>query len=292
MRQAILLVVLLCASLAIAANEVVTIDGPDGWARDGNIISPQNPDQDIVDLQGVTVLGIAGGGDMNAVTYDPTGIIEDGTGRSVSSAGDFNDDGFDDIVFGRDANTGSVYILFGNNTNTPEVDLNSLNGINGIEFQSDSIHEYNLFGSAVTGLGDMDDDGFDDIAFNNLITSTHSTINIIYGSDALNTPLIKIDSLITDDRASVINTPPGIWARTFAAKTLEDDALIYGDINGDGFEDIIMGNDTETNNGQSAAGTVYVVFGTGNRLPDISLDTLNGQNGFKFVGYESAGNLG
>ncbi|GAG81024.1 unnamed protein product, partial [marine sediment metagenome] len=73
---AILFSGVLCYSLA-SAVDIKTTNGPGGWQRDGNIIGVQNPDQDIVDLQGVTVLGIVGGGDMNASTYDPRGIEAD-----------------------------------------------------------------------------------------------------------------------------------------------------------------------------------------------------------------------
>ena len=61
-----------------------------------------------------------------------------------------------------------------------------------------------------------------------------------------------------------------------------------GDVNGDGFGDLLIGADGADPNG-SASGASYVVFGqAGGFDANLNLSTLNGSNGFKING-EAAG---
>ncbi len=63
----------------------------------------------------------------------------DESGRSVSSAGDVNGDGFDDLIIGAKyanpngiPNAGSSYVVFGSNSGFGAgLDLSTLNGSNG-----------------------------------------------------------------------------------------------------------------------------------------------------------------
>ena len=96
------------------AVDIKTTNGPGGWQRDSNVISVQNPDQDIVDLQGVTVLGITGGGDMNAVTYDPTTIAGDAFDFS-NHFGDINSLSVaNDVAFSGDTTIFNNYSVINN----------------------------------------------------------------------------------------------------------------------------------------------------------------------------------
>ena len=64
-----------------------------------------------------------------------------------------------------------------------------------------------------------------------------------------------------------------------------------GDINGDGFSDLIVGARTADSNG-AESGSAYVVFGTPSGLPaSLGLGLLNGSNGFEIVGESAADNL-
>jgi hypothetical protein len=66
-----------------------------------------------------------------------------------------------------------------------------------------------------------------------------------------------------------------------------------GDVNGDCFDDIIIGASSAAANGQYDAGESYVVFGQAAGFSaNFNLSTLNGSNGFKFNGIDAGDSSG
>src|SRR4028119_2477627 len=58
-----------------------------------------------------------------------------------------------------------------------------------------------------------------------------------------------------------------------------------GDVNGDGFDDLIIGANGASPNGISYAGQSYVVFGSNSGFgAGLNLEELNGSNGFAING--------
>ena len=58
-----------------------------------------------------------------------------------------------------------------------------------------------------------------------------------------------------------------------------------GDVNGDGFDDLIIGANGADPNGINGAGQSYVVFGSNSGFgADLNLSALNGSNGFAING--------
>jgi len=91
-------------------------------------------------------------------------------GSSVSSAGDFNGDGFDDIVIGAygynsegSGVSGSAVVLFGKSTFGASVNLSSVGTSDGIVLNQNNLVSPDITGAAVAGGGDIDGDGFDDV---------------------------------------------------------------------------------------------------------------------------------
>ncbi len=93
----------------------------------------------------------------------------DFSGISVSSAGDVNGDGIDDLIIGATGadpndilNAGECYVVFGTRGGFgASLDLSSLNGSNG--FVINGIDSFDQPGFSVSGAGDVNGDGVDDL---------------------------------------------------------------------------------------------------------------------------------
>ena len=82
----------------------------------------------------------------------------------------------------------------------------------------------------------------------------------------------------TGEAGLVIN---GELANDFSGRSVSQ----AGDINGDGFNDFIIGAPGADPNGQSTAGASYVVFGKATPFNAVlALNSLNGSNGFQING--------
>jgi hypothetical protein len=93
-----------------------------------------------------------------------TGVTKgDQTGRSVSGAGDINNDAHEDLIIGAPgylSDQGRGYVVFGAASYTANLNLAALNGTNG--FPLDAQDAEDNVGSSVSGAGDVNQDGFDD----------------------------------------------------------------------------------------------------------------------------------
>ena len=107
-------------------------------------------------------------------------------GISVGAAGDINGDGIDDLLIGADGAgpnglySGASYVVFGSNQgfSTP-LNLSTLNGANGFVING---VKYDSSGASVSGAGDINDDGIDDVMVGATLASY-----VIFGSDVIST---------------------------------------------------------------------------------------------------------
>src|SRR5262249_36768396 len=65
-----------------------------------------------------------------------------------------------------------------------------------------------------------------------------------------------------------------------------------GDVNGDGYADLVVCAYGSGAGGTAGAGSIYVVYGTSTGIPSLTLSTLNGTNGFRLDAVGSAMNAG
>jgi hypothetical protein len=215
------------------------------------------------------------------------GIAYDNSGSSVSSAGDVNGDGFDDLIIGAFRATpngiryaGQSYIVFGSNSGfSASLNLSELNGSNG--FAINGIAANDLSGRSVSSAGDVNGDGFDDLiiganwASPNGIRSGQSYV--VFGSKSGFGAGLNLSEL-NGSNGFAIN---GIAADDESGNSVSS----AGDVNGDGFDDLIIGARFASSNVIRKAGQSYVVFGSNSGFgASLNLSELNGSNGFAING--------
>ena len=176
----------------------------------------------------------SGGFVINGVAED------DNSGSSVSSAGDVNGDGLDDLIigaFGADSNgksaAGSSYVVFGK-TDTAAIELSDLqdSGAEGGGFIINGIAYDDNAGWSVSSAGDVNGDGFDDLIVGARFADPHGegsgTSYVIFGGD--------FSGLATQVGTQAANTLIG---------TAAPDRLIAGDgddtLVGNGGADVLRG---------------------------------------------------
>ncbi|HTK70678.1 MAG TPA: PKD domain-containing protein [Candidatus Eisenbacteria bacterium] len=159
----------------------------------------------------------------------------DQLGNSASSAGDVNGDGYDDLIVGSwasDANggdAGRAYLFLGGANPAPNPAL---------VFNGQSANDN--FGTSVAGGGDLNGDGYDDVVVgawkNDTAQGDAGRAYVYFGGPSM------------DAAPDVILTGEPVPSGLFGVSS-----SIAGDVNGDGFDDVVIG--------APGAGRAYVYFG-------------------------------
>jgi len=238
------------------------------------------------------VLGLGSLNGANGFRLDGV-AANDVSGFSVASAGDVNGDGFDDLIVGASgadpngSGSGSSYVVFGKaNGFGATLNLSSLNGTNG--FRLDGVAAGNLSGNSVASAGDVNGDGFDDLIVGADTASPNGTLSgssyVVFG---------KASGFGATINLSTLNGANGFRLDGVAANDVSGISVASaGDVNGDGFDDLIVGADQADANG-SGSGSSYVVFGKANGFsPTVNLSSLNGTNGFRLDGVAAGDSSG
>jgi hypothetical protein len=191
---------------------------------------------------------------------DPLNGIQ--LGATLSSAGDVNGDGFDDIIVGAaysnahdDAEAGTSYVIFGHAGGFyPVVNVDELDGTNG--FRIDGAEAGDRLGIAVSGAGDVNGDGYDDLLVatqlgGNTIPSSPNAgqVYVLFGSGTGFASTIDLASLTASEG---VRLDGGYSIASVSAA---------GDVDGDGFDDIMIGA-PDAGFGTEVTGVSYVIFGS------------------------------
>jgi FG-GAP repeat/FG-GAP-like repeat len=184
-----------------------------------------------------------------------------GFGHSIASAGDLNGDGYGDIVVGAppaDQN-GQAYVYLGGPQGIAQAPAFTLTGPDGPS---------RSFGNSVSCADDVDGDGYADL---------------VVGEEGA-------DGTTTGDlagRAYVYLGGPAGVAPSPAVSLIGPETLgtfgrwvsRAGDVNGDGYADVIVGADAEYGSGDTAPGWAYVYLGGASGLSATPAITLTGPDG-------------
>ena len=237
--------------------------------------------------------GAGGAGTLSLAGLDGTngfrikgGAANDAQGYSVAAAGDINNDGIGDLVIGapqadpqgRDT-AGAVYVVYGKAGGFgAELDLAALNGANGFRIQGAS--DGDGLGEAVAAAGDVDGDGFDDLLIGAAGASPGGrfeagSVYVLYGAA---NATATVDLAAPSARITRIDGQAG-------GDGLGDAVAAAGDVNGDGYADILIGAPGADAGGKANSGSAFLIYGRAGGLgATLPLSGLSINSGVRIDG--------
>ncbi|MCR4408268.1 MAG: FG-GAP-like repeat-containing protein [Anaerolineae bacterium] len=265
--------------------------------------APSYPSSVYPDTNRGTVYVFWGSGSLPAHLNPPTDAdliiygenAYDGLGHFIA-VGDVNGDGVGDLIIGADVadvpsrqDCGKVYVILGSSTLGGIIDLSQEGIAADVTIYGNDAGD--RLGRAVAS-GDVNGDGVDDIVMGAYYASNQAgAVYVIYGSSTITgTPVIDLDSATAD--VTIYGADEGNPGDRLGR------SVATGDVNGDGYADIIAGAQYGDPPGTRAdAGETYVIYGSSSLPSTINLPgganvLLNGvlsndQSGF----YVTSGDL-
>ena len=177
-------------------------------------------------------------------------------GESVASAGDVNGDGYADVVVGGsyvNYGAGQAYVYLGSATGVSSTPATTLTGV--------SVGDH--FGASVASAGDVNGDGYADLVVG--AYSARNSAGVLVGQA----------SVYLGSADGVAQSPATVLTGTNMYDGVGGSVASAGDVNGDGFGDIVVGATGAAN----SSGTASVFLGSALGVVPAPATVLTGSYG-------------
>ncbi|KAA5540459.1 hypothetical protein FYK55_20830 [Roseiconus nitratireducens] len=220
-----------------------------------------------------------------------------GFGLTVDAVGDVNDDNLQDFIIGSPGSSpggrdsaGSAVVIFGSSTGfAAQLDATSLDGSDG--FRIDGLAAGDTLGFSVSGAGDLNDDGIQDVVVGAKNADATAPVRpgagqayVIFGKSM---PFDATFDLSTLDGSNGFVVQP-------ASEGDELGAVVdnVGDVNGDDIDDVLV-TAPQGNSGGGELGAAYVIYGRDTAFSSaFDVTGIDGNNGMEIIGIRAGQRLG
>ncbi|MCB4820356.1 putative Ig domain-containing protein [Roseicella aerolata] len=208
---------------------------------------------------------------------------DDNAGYAVANIGDLNNDGITDLLIGapyndgNGDNAGAAYVVFGKANGMGVTLADIAAGTGGFKIIGEAAGD--TAGITVTGAGDVNGDGIADLLvganYNDAAGDNAGAAYVVFG---------KADTATVN----LADVAAGIGGFKIVGEAAGDEAgravAAAGDVNGDGYADLLVGAPYNDAEGILDAGAVYLVFGKASGTAVDLADIARGIGGFKING--------
>jgi glycosylphosphatidylinositol phospholipase D len=211
------------------------------------------------------------------------GASSDGLGYSVSAAGDVNADGLADLLVGAPgarSGAGDVYIVFGTREDVDvQRSILALGQGEAVRLAGRRVEGVNdRLGLVLTGLGDFNGDGVDDVAMG--VSAVHAVF-VVFGREGAWPREVDLRERVLEGGVEVVAGP----GERFGG------ALSAGRVNGDDLGDLLIGAANASPGARDGAGSAYLLYGTRTPPGRVALPIIDPTASTRFDGLYEDGSV-